>query len=443
MTRLEIAWPDAALERVHAARGRIEKAAPALRRMTVGDRIDAVARTLASWTAPDSPYRRELVELLGEASPMHHDTVAEGLESALRAWDPARFRDCCRAELASVPFGPPSDGPARGARRIAPFDWTAVLAGGSIPMPTLLSGLLPLVGGSPVLLRETSKDPVTGGLLKRSLAAVQPDLARAFEPVAFPAEDDAALDAFLAAPCVVATGSDETIRAVGHKLQPSQRLVAYGHRFSLAVLGPGCLRDASGLERVVTDLALDVARWDQSGCLSPAVVYLLGIEEEDRPSVAHALSGALERWAGGLPRGEIPVEVLASKAFECEEARMRAAAGRAVLVLDGAGGTVILEDTPAPRPAPLHRFLRLLPVRDEAELLERLEPYRGHLSSVALAGLDEPTEMSLEGALARLGVSRVTEPGRLQTPPVDWPHDGMPLLIPMLRFVQSDRARTP
>ncbi|MHA7839992.1 MAG: acyl-CoA reductase, partial [bacterium] len=100
-------------------------------------------------------------------------------------------------------------------------------------------------------------------------------------------------------------------------------------------------------------------------------------------------------------------------------------------------------DTPAPRPAPLHRFLRLLPVRDEAELLERLEPYRGHLSSVALAGLDEPTEMSLEGALARLGVSRVTEPGRLQTPPVDWPHDGMPLLIPMLRFVQSDRARTP
>ena len=42
-----------------------------------------------------------------------------------------------------------------GRRALVPFEWTTVIAGGALPMPTLLQSLLPLVVGSPVLLRET------------------------------------------------------------------------------------------------------------------------------------------------------------------------------------------------------------------------------------------------------------------------------------------------
>jgi len=45
-------------------------------------------------------------------------------------------------------------------------------------------------------------------------------------------------------------------------------------------------------------------------------------------------------------------------------------------------------------------------------------------------------------ALTHLGVSRLTFPGRLQTPPVDWPHDGLPLFGPLARFVVSDSPPT-
>lgn len=435
MSGLEIVWPDAGDERVRAARGRLEQARVALQRMPLAERLAAVGRTLALWTAADSPFRRELAEALGSATPFHPQTVAEGLESALRAWDPERFLGCCREELA--PTG--TERAARdGLRVLAPFDWTAVLAGGAIPMPTLLSGLLPLVGGSPVLLRETSKDPVSGSLLKRSLAEVHPDLARAFEPIAFPIEDEAALASLLEAPCVVATGSDDTIERIRRRLRPTQRFVAYGHRFSIAILGSGCARDPERLAALATDIALDVARWDQSGCLSPALVYLLDVAPEDRRRLAIALADALERIARALPRGEVPMEARAAQVQERDEARMRAASGRDVLVLDGQNALVILEDEIRARPAPLHRFLRLLPAATIHELLRALEPFRGQLSNVALAGLAPGQSEPLESALASLGVSRITRPGRLQTPPVDWPHDGLPLLLPMLRFLQRE-----
>ncbi len=435
MSGLEIVWPDAGGERVRAARGRLEQARAALQRMPLADRLAGVTRALALWTAHDSPLRRELAETLGATTPFHPQTVAEGLESALCAWDPEQFRACCREELAPVGSEPAA---GRGRRALAPFDWTAVLAGGAIPMPTLLSGLLPLVGGSPVLLRETSKDPVSGGLLKRSLAAVHPDLARAFEPITFPVEDEAALSSLLEAPCVVATGSDETIEEIGRRLRPNQRFVAYGHRFSIAILAGNCARDPERLASIATDLALDVARWDQSGCLSPAMVYLLDAASEDRRRLATALADALERIARALPRGEVPLAVRAAQVHERDEARMRAASGQDVRVLDGENALVILEDEIRARPTPLHRFLRLLPAATIPELLRALEPFRGQLSSVALAGLEPESSETLSRALAALGVSRITRPGRLQTPPVDWPHDGQPLLLPMLRFLQRE-----
>ena len=159
MSDLRIDWPDAAEERVRAAQGRLHRAGEALRERSFGDRLEAVAGVLADWTATDSPWRRELGTALADLGPFTSGTVREGLDAALGAWSPEDFVRCAERELLA-------DG-----RAVAPFEWTAVLAGGAIPMPTLLSGLLPLVLGSPVLLRETSQDPVTARVLQRSIAA--------------------------------------------------------------------------------------------------------------------------------------------------------------------------------------------------------------------------------------------------------------------------------
>jgi len=434
MSGLEIRWPDEAAERVRAAQGRLERAAEALRARSLPDRLAAVTRVLDDWTKADSPWRRELVESFSATSPFHRGTVAEGLESALRAWQPVRFLAAARQELACVLDSP--DG-AKPTRTLAPFAWTAVLAGGTIPMPTLLSALLPLVVGSPVLLRETSKDPVTGRLLARSLAERDTLLARAFEPIEFPADDVPALESLLAAPCVVATGTDETMRAIAARLQPDQRFVAYGHRVSIAVFGPDV---ATTRDDVARGLALDIARWDQTGCLSPITGYLVGVDETAGRELARAVSQALDALSTTMPRGELPVSARALHATERADARMRAASGRAALFETG-DAVVVLEADAQPRPAPLHRFLRLVPLPSLPSLAAfggALDDLGAPLSNVAIAGFPPDERELLVHALEQRGASRITIPGQLQTPPVDWPRDGLPLFTPLARFVQLE-----
>jgi hypothetical protein len=289
-------------------------------------------------------------------------------------------------------------------------------------------------------LRETSNDRTTAALLKRSLETQNETLARAFEHLAF-AADDIAFDTLLEAPCIVATGSDETIRSISLRLRPGQRFLAYGHRFSIGVLGPAQEFDDERIRQAAEGFAVDVARWDQTGCLSPVVIYLVGGDPSIAKSFARATADALERISHPMPRGQITTAVAASHATERAEARMRLGSGensRESMLFEGMDYTVVLESNAKARPAPLHRFLRLMPVDSLEELERALGPFRGQLSNVAIAGFSPEAADELRRRLIRFGASRFTGPGQLQTPPVDWPHDGMPLLTPIARFTQSD-----
>ena len=425
MTRLEIDWPDAGAARVRAARGRLEQAGRALRALSFEERLGAIRDVLEAWTRPDSAWRRALAAELAASTTFDPRTLSEGLDSALRAWNPDRFVECTRRELG---FMLGSDGRIE----LAPFAWTAVIAGGAIPMPTLLSGLLPLVLGSPVILRETTRDPVTASLIARSLAERSSILARAFEPISLPKQDEPAMAALLEAPCVVATGSDETMRAIRERVEPNQRFVGYGHRFSIGVVDPGAVStdDLAGF-------ALDIARWDQSGCLSPVLIYARAGDPRDCLGFAAALAEELERVGQSLPLGAMTAGERTFRASERSEARLRAAAERALL-FEGESATVVLEMDTMPRPAPLNRFVRVIPITDLNALEVALRPFAGHLASVGVGGLSARDRELLRDLASFFGVSRLSQPGRMQTPPIDWPHDGLGNLTPLARFVQCE-----
>lgn len=444
MSRLEIEWPDAGDERVRAAQGRLVAAGTALRAMSFENRLARVADVLASWTAPDSPWRRELANALAEDANFAPATIREGLDAALRAWRPEDFVACARREI----------GASLGDRTLAPFEWTLVIAGGAIPMPTILTPLVPLVLGSPVLLRGTRHDAATPELLARSLAERDPDLGSALEPIRFPVEDAAAYDAALDAPCVIATGGDEALAAIRARLDGSRHFVGYGHRFSIGVVGPG-IADPATRDAAARGFAIDTARWDQTGCLSPVVLYLLGVDHAVATQFTDAIAAELDRLSGVLPCGELAPDRAVAIANERSSVRMRAGDDGARMI-SGDGYTVVLEREATPRPAPLGRFLRLMPVESEEALERVLRPFHGHLSSVALEGF-APTTTPIDirsaqsaspntdfapigGILGRAGVSRYTRAGRMQTPPVDWPHDGWPLFTPVARFTSRDSA---
>jgi len=405
----------------------LREAGRALRERPAADTLDALCRVLDAWRDPRSRWRRELSAELPGAAGFSPETVRRGLDLALEPWSGDALRALLRDEL-----GEPSDGLSRPRG----FDSTAVLLAGAIPMPSLLSLVAPLALGSPVLVRGASRDPVTAPLVAASIAEIAPRLGDCVELVSFPADDAERLGAFCEADCILATGSDETIAAVRARVAAPRRLVAHGHRLSVAAVGPGALAGEE-LTRAAEGLALDVALWDQQGCLSPVEVFVTG--EPGADALAEALADALAARERQMPRGEVAPAAAAAIAHERSAAELRGADGGPERVHAGTGTswTVVREAHPAPRPAPLHRFVRVVPVAGVAGLFEALAPHAARLAAVAVAGFGKQTAAVAEGLAAR-GASRLCPPGRLQAPPLAWRREGLPVLGSLARFTDDE-----
>jgi hypothetical protein len=414
---------------------RLRRAARALRRRPARETLAALGRVLDGWRDPASAWRRGLEEELPARAGFSPENVRAGLELALGPLSGEALHALVESELGGVVGLEGSAGTL-----VTGFETCAVLLAGALPTPTLVALVAPLALGSGVLAKTSIHDPVTAGWLARSLAEVDPELGACLAVAPFRGDDAERTDALLAADCVVASGSDETIARLRPRILPPRRFVARGHRVSVAALGPGALR-GEPLASSAAGLALDVALWDQLGCLSPVSVFAVGGRGAgDR--LAEALAEALERAGRRLPRGRLAPEAAAATAGEREEAEFRAAAGRDVRVLAGASWTVVREEDPRPRPAPLHRFVRVVPVAGSTDLVDALHPLGPHLAAVGLAGFGgESREVALR--LAELGASRLCALGRMQAPPLSWHQDGQGVLLPLARFVDLEPGLGP
>jgi hypothetical protein len=397
----------------------LRAAGEALRERPAKEVIDALAAVLDRWRDPDGPERSALERDLPGATGFSSVNVREGLSRGLAPWSGDALRALAQREL------------ARGGEFARGHDVTSVLLAGAIPMPTLLSMIAPLALRSAALVKSGARDPITAPLVARSIAAVDPQLARGVEVVRFTRADPACMEAFLGADCVLATGSDAAIAAVATRIGPHQTLLRHGHRLSIALLGPGACEGAA-LDTAARGLALDTALWDQQGCLSPIAVYAASDTTGCR-RVGGALARALDEIGRALPRGAVDADAAALFAHERAGAELRAAAGQRVAVhaAPDASWAVVCEPDTAPRPAPLGRFLRVHPLPPEG-LVAALGPLVPHLAGVALAGFGG-AQPEVEAKLRAIGATRICAPGELQSPPLDWPRDGLAALGSLVR----------
>ena len=411
----------------------LHAAGVALRRRPACDTLRALEQVLESWRDPGSAWRRALEAQLPAATGYSAQNVRAGLELGLEHWTGAALRALVERELGGAER---LDATAPSAVR--GFDTTAVLLAGSIPMPTLLALLAPLALRSPVLAKCAARDPITAPLVARSIAEVDAALGRCIEVLQLRRGESDCLRALLEADCVVATGSDEAVAEIAAQVRPPRRLVAYGHRLSVAALAGEATR-GERLERAADALARDVALWDQLGCLSPIALYVVDGDTDSAERAAHALARALEALESRWPLGRVESAAAAAIAHERGAAELREAAGHDVRVhaSNTARWTVIREADAAPRPAPLHRFVRVHPVRGSSGLLAALAHYAPHLAAVALEGFDSDDD-ALPRALAALGASRLCRFGAMQAPPLDWHHDGCGVLTPLARYTDYE-----
>ncbi|HID07203.1 MAG TPA: hypothetical protein EYP10_08640, partial [Armatimonadetes bacterium] len=182
-------------------------------------------------------------------------------------------------------------------RAIGPRLTLHILAG-NIPGIGVLSISYALMVKSASLVKSSAVEPILTPLFAQSLAQIDPDLASCVAVVVWAGGDEAIESiAFQYSDAVIAYGSATTITAIRNRLPPTTRLIAYGHRISIAVVdAQHCTTD------VALALARDIAMFDQQGCLSPQLIFVEGTVQ-NAVEFGKLLAGALKRIAMELPPG--------------------------------------------------------------------------------------------------------------------------------------------
>ncbi len=197
---------------------------------------------------------------------------------------------------------------------------------------------------------------------------------------------------------VHAYGSDATLGELTRSLPRGVVLHGHGSGFAAAIVEPPFASDL--WER----LALDVALFDQRGCLSPRVV----LSKSSPGSIAAPLCAALARWETHAPRGELdPEEAAAVVRY------------RDTLTFAGelwpAGQGFVSESSELLIP-PIGRNLHIVA---HPEPLALLAPFANQLTSLGVEG----TTALVERAAQAFPRCRIAPIGRIQSPPFDGPVD--------------------
>ena len=328
---------------------------------------------------------------------------SSGLSLPMVAWALSVTFEDVRAELVSLAarLDPPEgtrDAPARlGALVLAGNVFTACVA-------PLSAGLLAKV---PLIVKASTKDDVMPRLFADALRRVDPDLADACLVVGIPGgTSNLEATLFARADVVSAYGTDETLRSIRGRLSASTSLVMHGHGLGLGYVA----RDAE-LESAAEAFALDVAAYDQRGCMSP---HAIGVEKgADANCFARHLAASLSTLQATLPRGVLPPEVGAA------QVQWRGVAEARGVLIEGSCCAVSYEGDVAPRLTPGWRNVMVF---ETDRFPERATAYGLHLKTIGVAGEPDRVARALPAPLS----PRVCPAGRMQRPRLGALADGLP-----------------
>ena len=398
--------------------------------------IRLLSQTAENWLDPDYPFRK----LALRDGPAHtgfpSTTLATGLDSFFKQLTGENLEMLLVQELGHVQrldalsATPPEYHSHRAALVTGP-ELLVHITAGSIPNPALTSIVLGLLLRSAQFVKCASGEAFLPRLFAHSLHEAEPKLGACLE-IAEWRGGNAALEAalFAEAQCVTATGSDETLDILRHRLPPKLRFLAYGHRVSFGFLSKEAM-ESYRTKKIVMHAASDVVAWNQLGCLSPHVFY---VEDGGRGAAlqfAELLAAELTRREELEPRGNLSVEAAAAIASRRAFYEVRTAHSpdttRHWCSPDSTAWTVVYEANARFQMSCLNRFIYVKAVQNLAEALQGADAVHGQVSTVGLAA-EEGQLPELTVQLARWGITRICPIGQMQSPPLTWRHDGRPSL---------------
>ena len=420
----------------------VRTAALAARRThRAADVVVAVARAAGRLADRDDPYGRAALDALQAATGCSRTAAAGLLERNAAGWTAPVLSALIRSEfgeLAVLDQPRPDPGqPGRRRRAAGPPVVHLVLAG-NVPGVAVTAVIRSLIVRSGVLCKLPSAEPWLVGLFARALHEEDPALAATLAATWWPAAvpGPIAHEWTKRAGKVIVYGGPDAVRALRARTPPTIPLVEYGPRLGAVILGPDTT------EAELDGLARDTCAYDQAGCVSPRLVYLLGMESSDE---VDALLGRLGRALGAETARLAPVFTTDEEAVDIRAARARyqfdATDGARALGPADLAWTLLYRARAAAYSEPLPRVLWVYGIAGLEELSRLRGVLEGRLQALGVAGLPDTDRRRAEELAVELGVSRVTPPGAMAWPPADWRHDGRMQLLPLVRWTDLETAQ--
>jgi len=229
----------------------------------------------------------------------------------------------------------------------------------------------------------------------------------------------------------VAWGGREAVESV---MQLPRRYgtqdVIFGPKYSFAAIGKNSVRRDNVVE-ISKKLAMDASFFEQQGCNSPHTVFIENGGEIDYVEFGEHLANAMKKVLKRIPKRDIRN----SQIGNILNTRMDYMLDGIVHSSKGIDWTVIVSDEQGLADACYNRTVFVRPVNSIDEIVHFVE-HNKH-QSIGLA-LEDSRLIELSIELARKGIERVTEVGKMSV--YDHPWDGM---LPLARFIRwTSRPKT-
>jgi len=372
--------------------------------------IELLVQAARLWRDPAHPRRQLALSVLPALTGYAPAMIEEGLDHRLAQLTPERLGRL--AEDAA-------DRLADQGRWLQGPPVILLVVAGHIPGLVIDDLAAVLLARSACVIRPSARDPIIPACFVRTLAELDPRVGELLAVAWWPREAEAISAAVGGAvDGVAASGDDATIADLARQ---AARIIGYGHRRSVALIGAEALTDAGAL---AARMARDVCWYEQLGCLSPHAVYVEEGGSTTARAFAEQVAVALGDETSHWPPSTIPIEAASAILHLRAEVEFRHAGGAALFTPFGqadrlAGGAALYDPDPAPRPSPGYRTLWVKPVARLETALEALMPWRGRIESIGLA-LSEKRLIELQPLIDRLTPSRQTPIGTMQEPPLRW-----------------------
>ena len=430
--------PTLSVDQARAVAGAVRDAVRETRATrSTGEVIEAIARAAGKLSA-DGPEGHATLELLRSELGWNERLVRETLEGMSRTWTHEALIGLVDAELGGTAcldgfvMDPLWVGPGQRSRRALGSPVVLQVLAGNVPGVAITATMRALLVRSGVLCKLPEAEPGLLPLFARLLAAEDPLLGDCVAATWWPGASFPAAWREWArwAGRAVVYGGDVTVESVRRSLPADTDIVTYGPKTGIAV----ALADSP--PSAAAGLTPDVCAYDQQGCVSPRLVYVVG--DSTRAFVKHLAASLDEHTAQHPPPDPTVAEAVAIRAARTAYEFSGYEDGRSAVESPGESlaWTILSSEDPVARIESLPRVVWVHHVPDLQTLEEVLLPLQGRIQTLGYCGTEELQKLT--GIAARLSVSRIAPFGSMAWPPADWRHEGKHQLLPLVNWTEFE-----